>query len=66
MEQLRTGQAFEGIGKGSEVRRQSNWGRESLNAARSGGGTVGDLIRGGMSGGSPHGGGGGGARGGHR
>jgi hypothetical protein len=45
--QSRSGQVFEGIGKGSEVQRQSSWGRESLNAARSSGGTVGDAIRGG-------------------
>ena len=77
-EQSRSGQVFEGIGKGSEVQRQSNWGRESLNAARSSGGTVGDAIRGGASGGAGRGGFGGtsggagrgavggGMRGGHR
>jgi hypothetical protein len=76
--QGRSGQVFEGIGSGSEVRRQSSWGRESLNAARSSGGTVGDAIRGGASGGAGHGaagggtgrgavgGGFGGMRGGHR
>ena len=51
-ERSRSGQVFEGIGRGSEVRRQSTWGRESLNAARSSGGTVGDAIRGGASGGA--------------
>jgi hypothetical protein len=51
-ERNRSGQVFEGIGRGSEVRRQSTWGRESLNAARSSGGTVGDMIRGGASGGA--------------
>jgi hypothetical protein len=51
-ERSRSGQVFEGIGRGSEVRRQSTWGRESLNAARSSGGTVGDMIRGGASGGA--------------
>ena len=75
----RSGQVFEGIGRGSEVQRQSNWGRESLNAARSSGGTVGDAIRGGARGGAERGGfggasggagrgavGGGFGRGGHR
>jgi hypothetical protein len=79
VEQSRSGQVFEGIGRGSEVQRQSNWGRESLNAARSSGGTVGDAIRGGAggvaerggfggaSGGAGRGGVGGGfGRGGHR
>ncbi|HSD93804.1 MAG TPA: DUF3300 domain-containing protein [Syntrophales bacterium] len=81
VERTRTGGAFEGIGRGSEVRRQSSWGRESLNAARSSGGTVGDVIRGGASGGAQRGsfgggqggagrgafgGGQGGMRGGHR
>ena len=80
VERSRSGGAFEGIGRGSEVQRQSNWGRESLNAARSSGGTVGDAIRGGASGGAGRGGasggagrgavgggfGGGGMRGGHR
>jgi hypothetical protein len=70
VEQSGSGRAFEGIGQGSEVRRQSNWGRESLNAARSGGGTVGDLIRGGTNGGAVRGGGWGAGgnimRGGHR
>jgi hypothetical protein len=56
IERSRAGAAFEGIGRGSEVRRQSSWGRESLNAARSSGGTVGDLIRGGASGGAQRGG----------
>ena len=69
--QSRSGQVFDGIGRGSEVQRQSSWGRESLNAARSSGGTVGDAIRGGASGGSGRGAagggfGGGGMRGGHR
>ncbi|HTZ40815.1 MAG TPA: DUF3300 domain-containing protein [Syntrophales bacterium] len=62
--QSRSGQVFEGIGRGSEVQRQSSWGRESLNAARSSGGTVGDAIRGGASGGGAHGGIGGGFGGG--
>ena len=67
LERSRSGGAFEGIGRGSEVRRQSNWGRESLNAARSRGGTVGDVIRGGASGGAGRGSVGGGfGRGGHR
>ena len=79
IERSRSGQVFEGIGRGSEVQRQSNWGRESLNAARAGGGTVGDAIRGGASGGAGRGGfggtpggagrgavGGGFGRGGHR
>jgi hypothetical protein len=71
MERSRSGQVFEGIGKGSEVQQQSNWGRESLNAARSNGGTVGDAIRGGSSGGAGRGAVGGGfggnvMRGGHR
>ncbi len=81
VERSRTGGAFEGIGRGSEVRQQSDWGRESLNAARSSGGTVGDVIRGGASGGAQRGsfgggqggagrgafgGGQGGMRGGHR
>jgi hypothetical protein len=48
----RSGQVFEGIGRGGEVRQESSWGRESLNAARSSGGTVGDMIRGGASGGA--------------
>jgi hypothetical protein len=77
-ERSRSGQVFEGIGRGREVQRQSTWGRESLNAARSSGGTVGDAIRGGASGGAGHGafgggsvgggfgGGSGGMRGGHR
>jgi len=52
VERSRSGGAFEGIGRGSEVQRQSNWGRESLNASRSSGGTVGDVIRGGASGGA--------------
>jgi len=52
LERSRSGGAFEGIGRGSEVQRQSNWGRESLNASRSSGGTVGDAIRGGASGGA--------------
>lgn len=30
------GRTFEGIGRGGEVRRQSSWGRESLNSARAG------------------------------
>jgi hypothetical protein len=60
VERSRSGRAFEGIGRGSEVRRQSNWGRESLNASRSGGGTVGNLLRGGSSGGAARGGPGGG------
>jgi hypothetical protein len=72
--QSRSGQVFDGIGRGSEVRQQSTWGRESLNAARSSGGTVGDAIRGGASGGTGRGaigggaagGGFGGMRGGHR
>jgi hypothetical protein len=63
VERSRTGGAFEGIGRGSEVRRQSNWGRESLNAARSSGGTVGDLIRGGAAHGGFGGGQGGAGRG---
>lgn len=46
MERSRSGQVFEGVGRGGEVRRQSNWGRESLGAARSGGATVGEVIRG--------------------
>jgi hypothetical protein len=77
----RSGQVFEGIGRGGEVRQESSWGRESLNAARSSGGTVGDAIRGGASGGAGRGsfggasggtgrgavgGGFGGMRGGHR
>jgi hypothetical protein len=62
--QSRSGQVFDGIGRGSEVRRQSNWGWESLNAARSSGGTVGDAIRGGASGGAGRGTVGGGASGG--
>jgi hypothetical protein len=77
----RSGQVFEGIGRGGEVRQESNWGRESLNAARSSGGTVGDAIRGGANGGAGRGsyggasggtgrgavgGGFGGMRGGHR
>jgi hypothetical protein len=79
VERSRSGQVFEGIGRGSEVQRQSNWGRESLNAARSSGGTVGDAIRGGAGGGAERGGfggasggagqggvGGGFGRGGHR
>jgi len=75
VERSRPGQVFEGIGRGSEVQRQSNWGRESLNAARSSGGTVGDAIRGGAerggfggaSGGAGRGAVGGGfGRGGHR
>jgi len=79
VERSRSGQVFDGIGKGSEVQRQSNWGRESLNAARSSGGTVGDVIRGGAAGGAERGGfggasggagrggvGGGFGRGGHR
>lgn len=79
MERSRSGQVFDGIGRGSEVHRQSNWGRESLNAARSSGGTVGDAIRGGAGGGAERGGfggasggagqggvGGGFGRGGHR
>jgi hypothetical protein len=79
VERSRSGQVFEGIGRGSEVQRQSNWGRESLNAARSSGGTVGDAIRGGARGGAERGGfggasgaagrgavGGGFGRGGHR
>ena len=73
VERSRSGQVFEGIGRGSEVQRQSNWGRESLNAARAGGGTVGEAIRGGAtrggfggaSGGAGRGSVGGG-RGGHR
>ena len=49
------GRAFEGIGKGGEVRRQSTWGRESLGAARAGeitrgfpqgGARVGEAVRG--------------------
>jgi len=63
VERSRTGGAFEGIGRGSEVRRQSSWGRESLNAARSSGGTVGDVIRGGASGRAGRGGFGGGQSG---
>jgi hypothetical protein len=55
VERSRSGQVFEGIGRGSEVQRQSNWGRESLNAARSSGGTVGDAIRGGAGGGAERG-----------
>ena len=55
VERSRTAGAFEGIGRGSEVQRQSSWGRESLNAARSSGGTVGDVIRGGASGGAQRG-----------
>jgi hypothetical protein len=71
VERSRPGQVFEGIGRGSEVQRQSNWGRESLNAARAGGGTVGEAIRGGASGGAGRGAAGGGfgghgMRGGHR
>ncbi len=31
------GRAFEGIGRGGEVRRQSTWGRESLNSPKAGG-----------------------------
>ena len=78
-ERSRSGQVFEGIGRGSEVSRESSWGRESLNAARSSGGTVGDAIRGGAGGGAERGGfggtsggagrggvGGGFGRGGHR
>ena len=30
----KTGQAFQGIGKGNEVRRQSSWGQDSRNAAK--------------------------------
>jgi hypothetical protein len=63
-ERSRSGQVFEGIGRGSEVRQQSDWGRESLNAARSSGGTVGDAIRGGASRGGALGGIGGGVGGG--
>jgi hypothetical protein len=63
IERSRSGQVFDGIGRGSEVQRQSNWGRESLNAARSSGGTVGDAIRGGASGGAGRGAGGGSGRG---
>jgi hypothetical protein len=79
VERSRSGQVFEGIGRGSEVQQQSNWGRESLNGARSSGGTVGDAIRGGARGGAERGGfggasggagrgavGGGFGRGGHR
>jgi hypothetical protein len=66
VERSRSGGAFEGIGRGSEVQRQSNWGRESLNAARSSGGTVGDAIRGGASGGAGRGAVGGGFGGGGR
>ena len=40
------GRAFEGIGRGGEVRRQSAWGRGSLDAARTGGGRPGDAVRG--------------------
>jgi len=40
------GRAFEGIGRGGEVRRQSAWGRGSLDAARTGGGRAGDAVRG--------------------
>ena len=46
MERSRSGQVFEGVGRGGEVRRQSTWGRESLGAARTHGATVGDVIRG--------------------
>ncbi len=41
-----SGRAFEGIGRGGEVRRQSSWGRESLNTATTGGGRVGEAVRG--------------------
>lgn len=41
-----SGRAFEGIGRGGEVRRQSTWGRESLNAARTGGARAGEVTRG--------------------
>ena len=37
LDRSQTGRAFEGIGRGGEVRRQSTWGRESLNAPRAGG-----------------------------
>jgi hypothetical protein len=60
VERSRSGRAFDGIGRGSEVSRQSNWGRNSLNASRSGGRTVGNLLRGGSNGGAGHGGVGGG------
>jgi hypothetical protein len=40
------GRAFEGIGRGGEVRRQSTWGRESLNAARADGARAGEITRG--------------------
>ncbi len=46
MERSRSAQVFDGIGRGGDVRRQSTWGRESLGAARSGGATVGEVIRG--------------------
>jgi len=40
-----SGRAFEGIGRGGEVRRQSTWGRESLNTARTGGARAGEVNR---------------------
>ena len=46
-----SGRAFEGIGRGGEVRRQSTWGRESLNPARTGGARTGDVTRGFQQGG---------------
>jgi len=65
------GRAFEGIGRGGEVRRQSTWGRESLNSPKQGGARVGDAVRSfpqGNGGGGFRGAGvgGGGFRGGHR
>jgi hypothetical protein len=60
-----SGRAFEGIGRGGEVRRQSTWGRESLNTARTGGARAGEVTRGvpqgGISRGFPHAGAAGGA-----
>jgi hypothetical protein len=63
-ERTRSGRAFEGISRGSEVSRQSNWGRESLNASRSGSRTVGNLLRGVASSGAGRGSAGGGFGGG--
>jgi len=46
LERSLAGRAFEGIGRGNEVRRQSSWGRESLHTASPGGARAGEVARG--------------------
>jgi hypothetical protein len=68
VEGSRRGNAFEGIGQGTEVRRQSVWGRESLSSPGFGRGSGGGVVSGGAGDGGPRGGGIGGGfhRGGNR